>query len=473
MAKDYFQDILPPQTPSTSPSTRKTEGFSEEHTNDTTVASQNEPGGFEDAPAPSGRSIRNISVSPRPPRRLLGSEREIPGVPPRPPRRFFSPRIWMWIIAVLAILVLGTILLVALRPTTVNVVPRSHAVVFDSFLQFNAYPATEASVGSLPYSVETVTLEDSAVVPSNGTEYVETKASGTIIVSNNYSSESVRLIPNTRFETPDGLIFRTSSQVFVPGKKGGKPGEVQIKVVADKAGEAYNIGPISRFTLPGLITTPAMHADVYARSTDTMTGGALGDRPAVTPGTLESARAEIRARLETQARAAVDLRTNEQTVALADLMRITYTTQPNTEEAGGNVRIREIARVEIPVFPASSFAQTVSRSVSADAEDGAVMLNGASALTARLMATDTDFVLGTDPFGFTLSGMAQLVWKVDSEALTSALAGRNESAFQTIVATFPGIEEASARIQPFWKKAFPVDPTEIHTRIEEPVLPGA
>src|SRR3989344_2305213 len=452
MAKDYFQDILPPQTPPLS--ARKAREPLEEKA-DATVAPQSEPESIEGVPATNGRSIRNIAVS------------------PRQPRRFLSPRIWMWVTAALAILVLGTILLVALRPTTIYVVPRSHAVVFDSFLQFNAYPAEEASVGSLSYSVETITIEDSAVVPSNGTEYVETKASGAIIVANNYSSEPVRLIPNTRFETPAGLIFRTSAEVSIPGKKDGKPGEVQIEVVADKAGEAYNIGPVSRFTLPGLATTPAMYADVYARSIGSMTGGALGDRPAVTPGTLESARAEIRARLETQARAAADLRTNEETIVLADLMRITYTTQPNTEEAGGNVRIREIARVEIPVLPASVFAHTVSRSVSADAEDGSVMLKGAGALAARFVATDTELVLGAGPFEFTLSGMSQLVWKVDSEALISALSGRNESAFQTIVATFPGIEEARARIQPFWKQVFPVDPKKIRIRIEEPVLAGA
>jgi len=101
------------------------------------------------------------------------------------------------------------------------------------------------------------------------------------------------------------------------------------------------------------------------------------------------------------------------------------------------------------------------------------MLKGAGALAARFVATDTELVLGAGPFEFTLSGMSQLVWKVDSEALISALSGRNESAFQTIVATFPGIEEARARIQPFWKQVFPVDPKKIRIRIEEPVLAGA
>src|SRR3989344_63549 len=469
MLKDYFEDILPPQA---SPSSvQKAKDAPEVNINDTEMSLHNEPARTSDIPAPNSRSIRNITVSSRTPRRFLGADREVPGVSPRPPRRIFSSRIWMWLIATLAVLILGAILTVALRPTTVYVVPRSHAIVFDSFLQFSAYPTANAPTDTLSYTVETITLEDSAVVPSTGTEYVEAKASGTIIVVNNYSSESVRLIPNTRFETSDGLIFRTSSQIIIPGKTGNNPGEVRVEVFADEAGEKYNIGPINRFTLPGLATTPAMYADVHARSLEPMTGGALGERPAVAAGALESARAEIRMRLEQQARAAAELRTNEQTVALADLMRTIYISQPNTAEAGDKVRIREMARVEIPVFSADSFARIVSRGVSADAEESTVMLKGISTLTSRMVETGEKFILGTDPFAFTLSGAAQVIWKVDTNSFAAALANREAVAFEAIVATFSGIEEAHARIQPFWKKTFPANPNDIQVRIEEPALP--
>ena len=69
---------------------------------------------------------------------------------------------------------------------------------------------------------------------------------------------------------------------------------------------------------------------------------------------------------------------------------------------------------------------------------------------------------------FSLDGTAQLVWKVDTALLAEALLGRDESAFQAIVESFPGIEEAHARIEPFWSNAFPGDATAIKVRVEEP-----
>lgn len=476
MAKDYFQDILPPQGSSSpkgggsqAPSPALDPDIEDSQSDDETISAP-----VSGAPPQNTRSIRNINVSPRPPRRAQGSEREIPGTLQqfRTPRRI-APRIWMWIIAALSIAVLGAILLVAMRPTTISVIPRSHVIVFDSSLQFRAYPRGDAAMSSLSYTIETVDLEDSSVVPANGKELVEERASGTIVVVNNYSAESVRLVKNTRFETPDGLIFKTPSEVIVPGKIGTRSGEVSVEVFAEATGEKYNVGPITRFTLPGLKTTPAMYADVYARSGVGMSGGFVGERPIVAPSAVESAKAEIRGRLEQKARTAMESKVNDESIVLADLIRITYTSLPNTEEAGGGARIREKAHIEIPVFPAALFAQTVARGASADAEDGSVMLKDVTALTARVVESNETSASYVDSFDFTLLGTALLVWKVDAKALAEALAGREEAAFEAIVASFPGVEEARARVQPFWKNSFPTDPNDIQVHIEEPVPSGA
>jgi hypothetical protein len=68
---------------------------------------------------------------------------------------------------------------------------------------------------------------------------------------------------------------------------------------------------------------------------------------------------------------------------------------------------------------------------------------------------------------FNLTGKATLVWNIDTEALKNALANRHESAFQTIISGFPGIQGAHARIQPFWKSSFP-DTSKIIINIVEP-----
>jgi hypothetical protein len=460
MAKDYFQDILPPSgaTPSRSiPITRPEKPVIEE--------SQQE----ETATEPPERSIRNISM----PERARGRGGEIKPPPPPPSVSFDdgsrggSKRLWIWAVALLGILLVAVVGLLALRPTTVTVIPKSHAVLFDSASKITAYPESSAATGTLAYRVESVELEDSEVVPSSGVERVEEKASGTITVYNNYSASSVRLIKNTRFETPDGLIFRTPSEIIVPGRKGTTPGEVSVTVIADQPGESYNVGPVAKFTVPGLKDTPAMFTGVYARSSAAMSGGFSGERPSVAPGALEAAQSAVRDRLLAKARESAQAQVGETETTLVDLARITYTSLPRTNEAGGGVRIHEKATVEIPVFSANALAREIAKWVSADAETSTTLLvpgNG-------FRATQTGTSGLTEALSFTLSGAGTLVWVVDEGALAGALAGKDEGAFETIVAGFPSVQEARARVEPFWKSSFPGDPADIAIRVEEPKNP--
>lgn len=374
---------------------------------------------------------------------------------------------WLWGGAALALLVLAAIALVALRPTTVTVIPRSHTVLFDETASFTAYPATKATAGQLSFSIESSSFEDSQVVPANGVERVEERASGNVTVYNEYSSAPVRLLKNTRFATPEGLIFRAPAEVLVPGRRGTTAGQITVTIFADAVGEKYNVGPISRFTLPGLKGSN-MYAKVYARSTTAMSGGFSGERPAAEAGALEAAKAEIRGRLEEKAREAVSAASTE-AFAFYELARLTFESLPPVSEGEKGVRIGERLTMELPVFPADAFAHLVAESVSAGAESGGILLKPLEGFSAHAATTST---LSTDsPLIFSLIGQAQLVWKVDTVELAAALAGRDESAFQTIVEGFAGIGEAHARIEPFWKSSFPENPTDIKIKVKEPDLP--
>lgn len=445
MANDYFKDILPNSGSSNQPPA---------------------PKAIDSIPASPERSIRNISVSPRQRPRVGTSDmREVPAgtastVDTRQPRDS-RRRPWIWAVAVVSVIVLVVLALFAFRSTTVTVIPRSHAFALTQDSKFIAYPALGAPTGSLTYTVVANDLEDSAVVQSKGKERVEERASGTVEVFNEYSATTVRLIKNTRFETPNGLVFRVPASVVIPGKTGAKPGSAKVTVFADQAGPEYNIAPVERFTLPGLKSSPDMYAKVYARSVAPMTGGFVGDRPTVLPSALESARAEIRGRLESKARDGARALSTETATAFPDLMQITYESLPPTTEAGGDVRIHERAHVEVPVFPAPQLAQAVARLAGADAENASVTLVGADKLAAKRSSATSSISLGKDSIDFSISGNAQIVWNVDTVAFTNALAGKDNSAFQGIIEGFPSIQEARARIEPFWKGTFPTDASDI------------
>lgn len=472
MAKEYFQDIIPPnasdpQTPKRSiASTPSVPPMQEEDDTEHTDPDMEEtvPIHKMEEPAPS-RGIRDIAP-PRP--RMRPSATPIP--PGRiPPARTRGGRShwWMWGVAAILVIAIAGLALFAFRPTTVTVTPRSHLVTFTNADQFTAYPAPTAATGTLTYTVQTEDFTDSeAVTASASTSLAAAKASGSITVYNAYSASSVHLIANTRFSTPDGLIFRIPNAVTVPGKKGSTPGSVEVTVIADQPGEQYNIAPVSRFTIPGLKSTPTMYANVYASSQSAMTGGSSASNgPGVSADVRTKAIADLQASLLSKVQAAASALSTNGSIVLPDLMQVTYAAQPDTAGATGQVMINESAHAVIPVFPSQAFGQSVGSLVSADVGTDAVTIIPGTGFGAQLSDASTPS-LGTDPLSFTLTGQAELVWSVDSAALAQALAGKDSGAFQTIVNGFSGIEEAHARIEPFWNNTFPANPSEIQITVE-------
>lgn len=403
------------------------------------------------------RSIRNISLS---------RERRSRPLQSQPPRFHFSKsrRLLFLVSATLGIVALAATWIVALRPTTVTIVPRAQPVVFDATAHFSAFPAASAPTSTLSYTVLSMDFENSIVLPSEGMVYGEEKARGTITVVNDYSATPVKLVKNTRFQAQNGLVFRTPVDVVVPGKRGSVPGELSITVIADKPGEEYNIAPTARFTLPGLSTNAQMHEHVFARSTEAFSGGFRGERPRVNSAAASAAQAQLRATLEEKVRMWV-LGQQDTILAFPDLVRVAYP-EPTSEMEGSSVRLRMKARGELVAFPRDQFARMIAQNVSADAAQSSVTIKEGDGFAARFLNEPVS--LGSTPLSFSLAGNALLVWNIDKGAIATALAGRERAAFEMIVSGFSGVDEARARIEPFWSSRFPDDPTAIKITVLPP-----
>jgi hypothetical protein len=182
------------------------------------------------------------------------------------------------------------------RSTSVTVIPRSHTIVFDAGKTFTAYPATSAPAGALTYSVQTFDVDDTAPVASQGSTHTEHKASGSVTIVNQYSTSPVKFVKNTRFQTPDGLVFRAPADITIPAMQNGNPGTVTVTLIADQAGDKYNIPPTAHFSLPGLQGS-AMYDKVYARSSAPFAGGFSGDEPTVAADVKSAAIAQMQSDL--------------------------------------------------------------------------------------------------------------------------------------------------------------------------------
>ena len=440
MTRDYFQDILPPEgTPQTP-----------------------------QADAPQPRSIRNLAPSARP--RFSRASAESAQIDPRAlraPRR--GRNFLIWGLIVIALIALGFAASTVFMRTTVTLVPRQHTAVFDQQNSYTAYPANDpqAPTGSLSYSSDTQSFDTSMSVPTSGSEQVSVAASGSITIYNTYSASPVRLIKNTRFETPDGKIFRIRDSIVVPGKSATGPGSLKVTIYADQPGDSYNIAPVDRFTLPGLKNTADMYAGVYAHSDSPMTGGFQGTRPSIT----DSARAAAQAQLQTAIMAKItaayaDLSKGYAIPSLASIQYDPITTEVATD---GTATVKEHASVTMPLLPRDALDSFLASQTNVATADTAIKVLDPS--TFAFVATPNPakpISLGTDAVDFSLSGKVTFVWQINTAPLAKDLAGKNKATFQAIVAGYPSIDSATAKVYPLWSQTFPTDPNSIRIVISSP-----
>ena len=121
---------------------------------------------------------------------------------------------------------------------------------------------------------------------SSGKTEEDKHATGTIRVYNEYSTDNVPFIANTRFISSDGKLFTSVKREVIPGK-----GYVDIEVRAAEPGETYNIGPTT-FSIPGLAGTP-QYTSFYGKSFENMSGGFKGESSQITEEDLERAKSVL------------------------------------------------------------------------------------------------------------------------------------------------------------------------------------
>jgi hypothetical protein len=360
---------------------------------------------------------------------------------------------------------LGTTVFFSLSGATVTVTLK--AVPVEVSLQGTALAATTTVGAYVPYREVVTEGVEEVLLESEGEKRVERKASGTIIVYNNFGSAPQRLIKNTRFETPDGFMYRIPESIIVPGRKtdGGKtlPGSVETPVFADQAGDTYNIG-LTDFTIPGFKTSPERFAGFYARSKTEMTGGFVGMAPFVSPEKLANARSALRAALQST------LLTKARAEAGEDLVfdsgfALRTASVPEEAVSGGKMKVVERGTLTAFAFSRRTLAAYIAERSLLRYDGAAVILEGLDTLSFGFL-NKVDYGKGAGgTLLFDIQGKGTVVWELDEAALARSLAGKPKTETVAVVSSFPAIERSQVIIRPFWKKAFPSNPERIIIKV--------
>lgn len=367
-------------------------------------------------------------------------------------------------IGVVAVCAVGGILLSTLfAGATVSVSPHSAVVQVPATMQAEV----NAPVGTLPYQIVSTSRTASTTVKATGTTQVSKSASGVITIYNVYSTSPQPLITNTRFEAPDGKIYRIHSAVTVPGAKAAAdgtltPGTVSITAYADQPGAAYNKGQ-TQFTVPGFQGDPR-YTKFYAQA-DAMEGGFVGAQASVDPADLTAAQNALRQGLQGALQAAASTQIPKEYLAIPGTLAISYGDIAQTPGVDSStVILSETAMATADTVRASDLAAAIAVQKVEGYNGEAVNFADPAAITIGLAGTST---ASTGVLTLALSGSPTLVWQFDPNALKAALVGKPKGAFEQIVTSFaPAITcspttPCSASIRPFWSSTFPSNPDKI------------
>ena len=322
----------------------------------------------------------------------------------------------------------------------------------------------EQSGAELLFETMSVPGEVSSEIPADDERAVDERATGTIVIYNNYSATPQRLIKNKRFATTDGKIFRAKDSVVVPGTttENGKtvPGSVEAMAVADEPGEKYNIG-LSDFTIPGFKGEPR-YDKFYARSKTEMAGGFSGTKRFPSDARVAEARATLRAELSEKMAKSAEAQRPAGYVLFPGATRTVLADDASITVDGSSATITERGVISGAIFKSDDLFSSILQKSLATFDGGEVDIPDLKNLT---------FVFTEDPsfeansISFSLSGSARTIWRVDTAGLARAIAGKPKKEFDEVLAAFANIRRAEASVSPFWLFDFPKDPARINIEL--------
>ncbi|MCX6712155.1 MAG: hypothetical protein NT041_00500 [Candidatus Vogelbacteria bacterium] len=345
---------------------------------------------------------------------------------------------------------------------TVKVTPKQGRLLIS-----NTYEATRGGQTGLKFVLAS-NLQDEATlsVTTTGKETVQDKAKGQIIIYNNYSAESQNIIATTRFQTSAGLIFRTPTAVKIPGlTKDAKgqvvPGQIQITVIADKAGANYNVAP-SDFSIPGFKGTPKA-TKIYARSKVAMSDGFIGERGKVSEVDRAKAQTELKKILTTKITQKLKPQIPDDYILFNDAIVMNFT---ESVLPIGNSPDKATFKMAVNATGILLNKEELSKYLAAqqvpDYQDELVTITNWPELKFTLQNKDNFNIGNLEKIGFKLEGNGHLVWSFDEKTLKNKLRLATSNNYKEIFdKNFPTVQMATVVFSPPWIRTVPADESKI------------
>lgn len=389
------------------------------------------------------------------------------------PKRNYT-RLGIWVLALLCVIGLVFVSSFLFAGATVTITPKQQSITVNE--TFSA--EKESSTGGLSYTLISVSKEGSKTVPAGGEEKVETRATGKIIIYNNYSTAPQTLVKNTRFETPDGLIFRIQENITIPGYTKSNtivlPGFLKVTVVADQPGEKYNVG-LADFTIPGFKGDPR-YTKFNAKSDPAakIEGGFSGVVRKITDADKTAAKNEIESALKSELVELAKTQIPSTHILFDEMTLFSFEQLPQTSGSSTTATIKEKGTIHGILFDRIELTNFLAEgSISEESNTSSLNATNLEELNVVFENKNSFNPGAPGTVSAKIDGNLNVLWDVtarnaENRTLEEELAGKKRNEINGILSKFSSIERAEVVVRPFWSTSFPEKPNKIKVKIERP-----
>lgn len=329
-----------------------------------------------------------------------------------------------------------------------------------------AQPVLNGAEGKqIPAEVFSVRKNFNFSFAATGKKQVEKKAGGKIIIYNSYSSNSQPLVAGTRFQAPDGKIFKLTERIIVPGAQvvEGKivSSNIEAVVEAGQSGSQYNIGPISRFSIPGFQSTPKEQG-FYAESKEAFKGGFIGEAAYPTDEDIKKSKEKAEKDIKDYVDSYLSFQIPPEfkfIEASRQFNIIKEEVNVNTDEKG-NFSVFVEGESSAIGFREADLISLIEKTAQANLGESFKIKN----YQLEYGVGRADFKKGQISFAVDFKGVFEE--PVDAESFKQKILGKGEKELKTLISSFPNIQKTTVSFWPFWVKKAPDNIKRVIVEVE-------
>ncbi len=320
---------------------------------------------------------------------------------------------------------------------------------------------------SLAYQIVTISSEANKPIVAVDGPLVQTKAKGTIVLFNSFSSTTQKIVAGTRLTKDNGLIYKTLTTVSVPGKKmvQGKTviGSVSVGVIADKAGAEYNMkfaDLTSNMKLPGYKGTDK-YDGFYGKLKTEITGGFSGTKKTISPEAEKAAVEELNKAIETKLLASIANSIPNGYIMFNKAYTIDYQRISSTTNTLNSANIGVKGTLYSVIFNSKTLVDYIARKQISDSRLVDYKVDGLKDLTFKIINSKDFSPKKENTLSFSLAGPIRITGLIAEEDLKKKLLGLKVKEIDSVIKNNPSVKYATVLLTPFWMRSFPTSPENI------------